>query len=103
MDPKILELGISAFFLNGAGLMLLGYLSKRSLDGLDCRLDNLTKKIESLAEGRVNFVVRDDCRETLSRLHKRADVVETNNFELKHRLSLLEGKLSPPCFSKEGK
>lgn len=103
MDPKIIELGISLFLFNGAGLILLGYLAKRSLDGLDDQLDTLTNKIERLIEGRVNFVVREDYREALSRLHKKTDKIEANSAELKSRMFLLEGKLSPPFLSKEGK
>ena len=110
MDQKLIEVGLSVFLFNGAGLMLLGYLAKRSLDGLDDRLDDLAEKIERLIEGRIDFVVRSDCRESVARLHRKIDIIEANNMELRNRISLLEGKLSPPLLtpplgtvSKEGK
>ena len=103
MDTKLVEVGISAFLFNGAGLMLLGYFAKRSLDGLDDRLDDLSEKIERLIEGRMGLVSRSDCRESVSRLHRKIDILEAGEAELRNRISRLEGKLSRPLMGKEGK
>ena len=104
MDTKTIEVGISVFLFNGAGLMLIAYLAKRSLDGLDDRLDDLAEKIERLIEGRIDFVARSDCRESVTRLHRKIDIIEASNAELRNRISLLEGKLSPPpLLGKEGR
>lgn len=92
MENQIIESGVSIFLFNGAGLLLLGYLAKRSLDGLDERLDVLSVKIERLIEGRIEFVTKADCRMSVARLLDNVDALTAGNAELKNRISLMEGR-----------
>ena len=78
-------------------------LTLDGLDGLDDLQDDLSEKIERLIEGRMGLVSRSDCRESVSRLHRKIDILEAGEAELRNRISRLEGKLSQPLMGKEGK
>ena len=98
-----MTLDISALFLNGVGLTVLGYLAHRALAGLDAKIQGQDKKLDQIIAGQVNFVTRPEHHETVCRLHDKVDHLEAEYADSRNRISVLESKVSSLPWAKEGK
>ena len=88
-----MTLDISALFLNGVGLTVLGYLAHRALAGLDSKIQGQDKKLDQIIAGQVNFVTRPEHNETVCRLHDKVDHLEAEHSDSRNRLCVLESKV----------
>lgn len=98
-----MTLDISALFLNGIGLTLLGYLAHRAVAGLDAKIQGQDKKLDQIIAGQSEFVRRGEHDKAVCRLHDKLEVLEASDADIKSRVGVLESRIFTSFFGKEGK
>ena len=98
-----MTLDLSALFLNGIGLTVLGYLAHRALAGLDAKIQGQDKKLDQIIAGQSDFIRRGEHDKAICRLHDKVEHLEANDADIKSRVGVLESRISASFFGKEGK